>query len=495
MKLLLSDGTQLKLTEYTKLMVQLNGEVTDGLKFDLTDTSAATVRTLFESPSNLESVEIYTDNGVFKDKFNGYQIRHSIQLGDDDASYSVIIAKGTDTASKVDALTRDVNTLSTNVNEAMKVVADLTANLSGLMTGLQGASNTISTLQETVNTQGESIVDLTDACKTNAEVAKTVLDKIDSVKRAISSNNQTVVSIQNEFGNVMQQVTDGVQNMAQVLTQTDAMSADYATRVESLESVQRVAGDAQHAAAGAEATAKDVKAISESLNDSMTIFAAQTTEKVNQASQEVDRIGETIQQQAENLAEAKTAIGEVKTVVDEQVEKLVNAENSLNEVATRVSALEPITDLTQLPLEEAKAAKVEESQVLLARWLNDHPITSTAHKGIMAQYSITREKQSYLRDMIITASEAVASGIEFTPSWNAVGEPCTKDWTIDELRQLALEISLVVRPLVTHQQHIDKTIQACTTVDEVVAVEIDYSGIQPEELHVIAPDASTPETE
>ena len=76
---------------------------------------------------------------------------------------------------------------------------------------------------------------------------------------------------------------------------------------------------------------------------------------------------------------------------------------------------------------------------------------------------------------MITISElAIAAGVEYQPSWNATGEPCTYDWTVDELKQLAFEMESFVRPLVSKQQAIETEIKACTTVEEVINVVISY---------------------
>ena len=76
--------------------------------------------------------------------------------------------------------------------------------------------------------------------------------------------------------------------------------------------------------------------------------------------------------------------------------------------------------------------------------------------------------------MIAVAEMAEKAGVSYQPSWNATGEVCTYDWTVDELKQLAFEMESFVRPLVSKQQAIETEIKACTTVEEVINVVISY---------------------
>ena len=80
--------------------------------------------------------------------------------------------------------------------------------------------------------------------------------------------------------------------------------------------------------------------------------------------------------------------------------------------------------------------------------------------------------------MILTAETAASNGIEFQPSWNESGKECTYDWTISELKQLALEIANRIRPLVSYQQKLETRIKACTTMADLESIVFDFDSIQ-----------------
>jgi hypothetical protein len=54
--------------------------------------------------------------------------------------------------------------------------------------------------------------------------------------------------------------------------------------------------------------------------------------------------------------------------------------------------------------------------------------------------------------MILITQVAQQSVIDYQASWNATGEDCTYDWTIEGLKQLAFEIENVVRPLINKKK-------------------------------------------
>lgn len=161
----------------------------------------------------------------------------------------------------------------------------------------------------------------------------------------------------------------------------------------------------------------------------------------------------------------------------EKVNTAVSASESAvteaGEAKTLARSLVPNTNIDTMTLEEAKEYRITESKTKLATYLATNPIESTCH-GKKAKYSIVSEKQQYLVSMIAIAQMAEASGVEYQPSWNATGEPCTYDWTVDQLKQLAFEMEQVVRPLISKQQTYEKDINACKSVDDVKAIEISY---------------------
>lgn len=76
--------------------------------------------------------------------------------------------------------------------------------------------------------------------------------------------------------------------------------------------------------------------------------------------------------------------------------------------------------------------------------------------------------------MIMIAHVAVNAEQTYQPSWNAQVEPCTYDWTLQELQQLAFEAEAVVRPLVSHQQTLEAEINAAEIKENSFAVKIEF---------------------
>ena len=131
-------------------------------------------------------------------------------------------------------------------------------------------------------------------------------------------------------------------------------------------------------------------------------------------------------------------------------------------------------DTDTCTLEQLKAYLTTKSKDNLESYLAAHPITSKAHKGVDKQYTITKEKQTLLTQMIMIAQVTVNAGQTYQPSWNAQGEPCTYDWTLQELQQLAFEAEAVVRPLVSHQQTMEAEINAAETKENALAVKVEF---------------------
>lgn len=131
-------------------------------------------------------------------------------------------------------------------------------------------------------------------------------------------------------------------------------------------------------------------------------------------------------------------------------------------------------DYENATLEEVKAHQIELSKLTLENYLSSNTITSICHGSTEKQYTITKEKQTLLTQMILITQMAAQSNITYQSSWNAAGEACTYDWTLEELKQLAFEIEIIVRPLVSQQQTMEAKITAATTKDEILAVDITF---------------------
>lgn len=137
---------------------------------------------------------------------------------------------------------------------------------------------------------------------------------------------------------------------------------------------------------------------------------------------------------------------------------------------------------------EIKEAKIAESKLQLASFLNQNPILWKDGK----YYSVTQEKQALLTSNIATYQIEIQSNPGAVITWNATGEECV-EWDINELCALAVAIKDYVKPMVTHQQSLEIQINACTTIPEVEAIVIDYStvAVQPTYNQVASDSTAT----
>ena len=130
--------------------------------------------------------------------------------------------------------------------------------------------------------------------------------------------------------------------------------------------------------------------------------------------------------------------------------------------------------------EQNKKDKVLLSKSLLAAYLEEHPITSTAHGGMEGVYSVTSEKQSLMTRSYMTYQIKKAADPSAKLRWNEAGKSC-EDWTEEEFLQLVLEVEAYVYPLVSHQQTLEEQITACTTQEMLDAIVIDFASVGREE--------------
>ncbi|HAU85275.1 MAG TPA: hypothetical protein DCW90_07170 [Lachnospiraceae bacterium] len=208
-------------------------------------------------------------------------------------------------------------------------------------------------------------------------------------------------------------------------------------------------------------------------------LVASLQDEVNKANEKINNNAENAQYKfdeiTKSVSEVKTAVDDQKTSVDESLQSV---EKTLSDHAKDIEDLQPKEIVVaDLPVDEAKAYRINESKEALAKFLEENGVTSSCHGGVSKVYSVTAEKQQYLTQMISMISLAKASETEFQPSWNAKGETCTYDWTAEELTQLSFEIEAYVRPRVSKQQAYESQINACATTEEVCAIVIDYASI------------------
>ena len=174
-------------------------------------------------------------------------------------------------------------------------------------------------------------------------------------------------------------------------------------------------------------------------------------------------------------------IGDADWVLDDNDEKDAEIEEKiislypnfdfiLNDDGTKiidVVTIEPV--VTAEEIEAHKTKRIQESKILLAKWLNDNPILYTDGK----YYSVTEEKQALLNGNLASYERAKSIGVEYPLKWNSTGSSCL-EWEYNDLLTLSLTIAAYVAPKVAIQQNIELDIKACETMDEINAVVIDY---------------------
>ena len=124
--------------------------------------------------------------------------------------------------------------------------------------------------------------------------------------------------------------------------------------------------------------------------------------------------------------------------------------------------------------ESTKAEKITLSKVLLAEFLENNPLFSTCHNKDGEYYSVTSEKQNFMMNQYLTYQVEKAINPNAKITWNASGDSC-EEWTEEEFLQLIVEIKNYVQPIVSYQQLLEERIRACTSVEELEAIEINYS--------------------
>ena len=137
---------------------------------------------------------------------------------------------------------------------------------------------------------------------------------------------------------------------------------------------------------------------------------------------------------------------------------------------------EPTPEELEAQFQQDKKKKIELSKVMLAEYLENNPIHSTAHNNTEGVYSVTSEKQNLMTSQYVTWKIAKSINPNEKLTWNETGKSC-EDWTEEEFLQLVLEIKAYVYPLVSYQQHIEENIYACPDQDELDQINIDYSSI------------------
>lgn len=134
----------------------------------------------------------------------------------------------------------------------------------------------------------------------------------------------------------------------------------------------------------------------------------------------------------------------------------------------------PTPEELEAMFQQNKTNKIALSKTMLAEFLENNPIHSSAHNGIEGIYSITNEKQTLMMSQYMTyqIEKAVSPNAKLT--WNETGKAC-EEWTEEEFLQLILEVKGYVYPLVSHQQQIEEQIMNCTNQEELDGIVINYN--------------------
>lgn len=481
MKLLLSDGTAVAVRSYEKTSASVNGNTVDAVSIVVEKITLDKVKELFSDTDNLSVIHVYSDVNILTDTFKGYQVRVSIALGDTDNVYTVVLAKSSEVSQQISDLQDSVKSVTESLTTISGTLDSLTSAISSLNQSSDDTNKNISAITSQLNELTTTVNQITEKVNDNTNVTTNLDIAVTKVKKTVSDLSSTVDTINQQYTEAsenLKTVSDSYKDTLDTVRNAYNDMTSHSSTISSLES--------QFTTLKELATNNDVKVLDYGKTSEVL------TENVNTAKLAVEKFEEslsttnkTVKDLTSTVSDATTAIesvtGEVSTIssnVSELTQKNEETSSAVEAVTTRVSALEPVTDYTTLSLEEAKKFRVTESKTVLATYLEEHPITSTCHGDTEGVYSITSEKQTFLQAMIVMATLAAQSGIEYQPSWNCVGEACTYDWTVDELKELAIEIEATVRPLVSHQQALEKEILAASNMAALQAVNISYENIK-----------------
>ena len=159
----------------------------------------------------------------------------------------------------------------------------------------------------------------------------------------------------------------------------------------------------------------------------------------------------------------------VLEITDEEYKQLDI--NNLNKymVVDNTIIEKPDDSIVLNDIDDFKNYKIQQSKKILSEWLENNPMLYTDGK----YYSVTAEKQSLLNGNLASYERAKAINVEYPLKWNSTGSECTP-WDYTDLLTLSLTIAGYVAPKVSKQQAIELQIKACTTIDELNEIVINY---------------------
>lgn len=496
-RLLLANGTTISVKSYNNTTALVDGNSVPAISI-VTAESLDSVNAKLANTDALLDFNIYPeDKSVVLFHATGYQKRIRTILEDEEdgsTGVTILLAKTTDT----DVILKRVEDLLTSIQQTQEKqgesISTLTDTQKKTSDKLDNVDQKNKQLDQLVKNIGDSLIDINKHIQTvnthmseNDELCNSIKESVANFTEISAQHIAEIQGMRTDFKAVSDSASKAV-NAA------DTAANTVTTQYEVIQQAVTAAGDADTKATQVSNdlttainkltdVADQVTEVSKVAED--TKNNAASADSVKELTESMSTMKENLSTVSETAAKASKSVetisGQTIPVLDQAIKNATNnSKNALDQADAldkRVSVLEPVTDYTTLSLEDAIAFRVKESAAALSEYLAANPITSTCHKGIAAKYSITKDKQEYLQSMISVCTLAKQSGRPYQPSWNATGEVCSYDWTIEELVQLAMEIEATVRPLVSYQQTIENQIKKCTTMDELKAVVINYNNV------------------
>ena len=496
-RLLLANGTTISVKSYNNTTALVDGNSVPAISI-VTAESLDSVNAKLANTDALLDFNIYPeDKSVVLFHATGYQkrIRTILEEGDDGSTgVTILLAKTTDT----DVILKRVEDLLTSIQQTQEKqgesISTLTDTQKKTSDELENVDQKNKQLDQLVKNIGDSLIDINKHIQTvnthmseNDELCNSIKESVANFTEISAQHIAEIQGMRTDFKAVSDSASKAV-NAADtaantVTTQNEVIQQAVTAAGDADTKATQVSNDLTTAINKLTDVADQVTEVSKVAED--TKNNAASADSVKELTESMSTMKENLSTVSETAAKASKSVetisGQTIPVLDQAIKNATNnSKNALDQADAldkRVSVLEPVTDYTTLSLEDAIAFRVKESAAALSEYLAANPITSTCHKGIAAKYSITKDKQEYLQSMISVCTLAKQSGRPYQPSWNATGEVCSYDWTIEELVQLAMEIEATVRPLVSYQQTIENQIKKCTTMDELKAVVINYNNV------------------
>lgn len=496
-RLLLANGTTISVKSYNNTTALVDGNSVPAISI-VTAESLDSVNAKLANTDALLDFNIYPeDKSVVLFHATGYQkrIRTILEDGEDGSTgVTILLAKTTDTdviLKRVEKLLTTIQQTQEEQGESISTLADTQKKTSD---ELENVDQKNKQLDQLVKNIGDSLIDINKHIQTvnthmseNDELCNSIKESVANFTEISAQHIAEIQGMRTDFKAVSDSASKAV-NVADtaantVTTQNEVIQQAVTAAGDADTKATQVSNDLTTAINKLTDVADQVTEVSKVAED--TKNNAASADSVKELTESMSTMKENLSTVSETAAKASKSVetisGQTIPVLDQAIKNATNnSKNALDQADAldkRVSVLEPVTDYTTLSLEDAIAFRVKESAAALSEYLAANPITSTCHKGIAAKYSITKDKQEYLQSMISVCTLAKQSGRPYQPSWNATGEVCSYDWTIEELVQLAMEIEATVRPLVSYQQTIENQIKNCTTMDELKAVVINYNNV------------------